>query len=264
MLSNSCQVQIDAASYKHFKYSWSIISKPTIYDLKQILKQKLNNPRLFENHNLFCIGNNSDNNNADDRRLIHNEKFGLKSLDQSLFYAQALANESNADLIAQLKADAEKLQQDNADLIKQLTTETEKLDQEIEAQIKFRRNQSNSTVNFHNEIKEQMRKECEKISDNINLKVTKEAIESSYKLLLTQKCNFDEKKINLFSLYKKYQKLYKRTKLEYDRIKDKHFEGICCKNIICIYTHKLYILFAIRAQRPDYQTIGIIGKDRRW
>ena len=218
MLTNSCHVQVDAASYQHFKYSWSKIYQPKIYDLKRILEQKLNNPRLFENYNLFCIGNNNGKTNANNRRLIHNEKFGLKSLDQSLFYAQALANESNADLITQL-------QRDNADLIKQLTTDSEKLEKEIEAQIEFRQNQSNSTVNFHKEIKEQVRKECEKINDNLNLEITKKNIESSHKLLLTQKNNFDEKKIHLFTLYRQYQKLYKKTKREYDRIKDKHFEG---------------------------------------
>ena len=146
-------------------------------------------------------------------------------MDESLFYAQGLAIEPNADLIAQLRADAERLQQDNADLIKQLTAESEKLEKEIEAQIEFRRKHSSSTINFQKEIKEQMKKECEKINENLNLKVTKEAIENSYKLLLHQKCNFDEKKISLSTLYKKYQKLYKKTKKEYDRIKDKHFEG---------------------------------------
>lgn len=219
LLSNTCQVQIDGASYQHFKYSWSIIYKPRIRDLKRVLKHKLNNPQLFNKYNLFCIGNNLSN--ANDRHLIDKEKFALKSLNGSLFYAQGLATESNEDLIAQLTA----ANDSNIDLIEQLKAEATKLEQEIEAQIQFRREQSNSTINFQKDLKEQMSEEYKKIANNLDIKVTKEAIESSYKLLLTQKCNFDEKSITLSTLYKKYQKRFKQAKREYDRIKDKHFEG---------------------------------------
>ena len=162
MLTNSCQVQIDATSSKHFKYTWSIISRPIISDLKQILAAKLKNPRLFKNnkYNLYCIGGNNGRGNDNNRYLQNKEKFALKTMDQTQFYIQAQSKKSR--------------------LMKRFAKRSE-------MHIDLDRRQSTGSMNIpRRSIKSTT------YTDNLGVKISKFGIKSAYRILLGQTINVDK------------------------------------------------------------------------
>eukprot|EP01083_Nonionella_stella_P013766 38715_1 len=204
MWSRTCEVQVDAASYDHFKYRWSALGRtPRLSDLRRIMVQKLNNRHLFANYGLFNGGQYGMRVfDGHDRYLVQNEKFLLKTKDGQSFYAQDIGNAPNTQLFEQLRADQNKLQR------------------EIEAQIEFRRTQTLESQKLQREIESQMKTEYARLrSDNVQ-----HAIDSSYELILTQKCKFDEKKKVLARMNRKYQKLYKKVRKEYERLQQLHFD----------------------------------------
>eukprot|EP01084_Bolivina_argentea_P193809 332475_1 len=216
MFTRMCEVQIDAAQFEHFKYTWSALGgSPRLSQLRTALKQKLRNNKIFMQFSLF------DSKqlrifDTDNRYLKPNDQYSLKTKNGKYFYAQAISNTSNTKIL------------------KQLQLEQQKITNEIETQVKLRRRQTVANEQLQRELEKQIKEEYNKMVqeyNKLNKKINENDVEQYYVMIKTQKCKFDEKTDVIKKMYRRFQKIYTKLKIEYDRLQGCHKEVRADPNI---------------------------------